>query len=665
VTNNRHAVDADAIFAATLFVAVALFFGIWLTWDATFHRLVTYSLWADYWEHTAALTEWMRNFSAPANPHVLDDSLSPRYMPQFWVLAFMGLFFGLTSIDLMSISAVVNYILITVGLFLFTRAYFRDPWAPLISFIAVYMFWGVSWNWSNLYQFKSFFYVAGYPSSFVFGLSLISFWTVLKTLRGDYSAVIASFLLFVLAALMFLCHPLTAVFGIVGCVLLVFTESSVSGGRRLAILLALGAGLIATELWPYFSAWKVALGLYGAGQEQWFSSGGGSGVLSRFASGDWQHIFYDPRLVITILGPALLGIPACVWLAVRKEGRFIVTGAVVMSIPYFINIFVELPLAHRFLLFTVFYLQLAMVWVILQVIDAWRTIPRPPQAQAYMMGTLAFLALIVVSNVVLLATEFRGYTFSPKHLTMIDKRAQIPDRLSVVELYSKLTGPLAESSVVLSTAQVGWPLPTVKGKVVALYHENPMVADQNQRYRDTMEFFYRQLEDQQRTDIIRGYQATHLLVSDSDTAVAPEVSAALATWLSEHAIPVAKVGSYRMYDIVEDSLGPASEPVVESTAADIQANSTERDAVVRSSRSIVKTVVSDSELIVADEPANVARPAPEPATQQPAPQVVREPARVAEPTVGESVQGQAEEQPATTFGVPIAEPLLDRDQNGS
>jgi hypothetical protein len=465
--------------------------------------------------------------------------------------------------------------------------------------------------------------------------------------------------------LMFLCHPLTAVFGVVGCVLLAFTESSVSGGRRLAIWLALGAGLVATELWPYFSAWKLALGLYGAGDEQWFSSGGGSGVLSRFASGDWQHIFYNPRLVITILGPALLGIPACIWLALRKEGRFIVTGAVVMSIPYFINIFIELPLAHRFLLFTVFYLQLAMVWVILQIIDAWRTIPRPPQAQAYMLGTLAFLALIVVSNVVLLATEFSGYTFSPKQLSMIDKRAQIPDRLSVVELYSELTGPLAESSVVLSTAQVGWPLPTVKGKVVALYHENPMVSDQNQRYRDTLEFFYRQLEDQQRTDIIRGYQATHLLVSDSDAAVAPEVSAALEKWLSAHAIPVAKVGSYRMYDIVEDSLGPASEPARELPPADIQANSVEREAPARQSRSVVKTVVSDSEIIVADEPSDAGKPAPAPAPSQSAPQVARESVRVAEPDASEAAPGKAEQKPATTYGVPIAEPLLDRDQNGS
>jgi hypothetical protein len=55
---------------------------------------------------------------------------------------------------------------------------------------------------------------------------------------------------------------------------------------------------------------------------------------------------------------------------------------------------------------------------------------------------------------------------------------EISANMSVIDLYTGLTAPLPESAAVLATARVGWPLPTVKAKVVFLYHENPMLLDQ-------------------------------------------------------------------------------------------------------------------------------------------------------------------------------------------
>ena len=611
----------DAVFAATLFIAVALFFGIWLVWDATFFRLVTYSQWADYWEYSALLKEWLRDFSSPGNPHVPDPSLSPLYMPWFWLLTLIGLNFGMNSVDLMSLGAVSNYLLIVIGLHLFLKEYFRDPWAPLIGFFAIFMFWGVGCDSANLYQFKNFLYVAGYPSSLVFGLSLVSWWATLRTLRGDEKPLAGAFILVLLSALMFLCHPLTGLFGVVGCGLLTLTEHS-TWGRRSAVWLALLSGLALTEVWPYFSVWKVAFGLYSEGVEKWGTAGPELVMLERFQSDVWQHIFYDPRSIIIILGPALLGIPVCLWLLARRECLFIVAGAVAMSLPYFGNLFFEVASAPRFLLFIAFFLQLALVWLILRVIDNWRTTPRTVIDSLVLWFAVVALLVIGGYNVALAELEYRGSALDAKTLEVVDKHGQIPGRTSVLVLYRRLTASLGGNSVVLTTPRLGWPLPTVKGKVVSLYRENPMLLDQAERYVATLDFFYRPLDDLARADMVRRYKASHVLSYASDDRADP----AVAGWLSRFTTLVAEVGDYRMYAIDFAALPVApAEPVV-GAAADVATEQTEVEPAVGQQNETIEqgeTLVPDS---LPDE------------------------------------NGETSEE--KSFGAPIAEPILDPERHG-
>ena len=576
------------------------------------------------------LTEWLRHFADPVNPHVNSTELSPRYMPWYWLLTYVGLLFNLDSTDLMALSAVANYVLIVIGLYLFLKDYFRDPWAPLIGFIVIFFFWGVSWNWSNLYHLRSFFYVAGFPSSFVFAVSLFSFALVLKLLRRDGSVIAMSALLCALSALMFVSHPLTGVFGITACGLLALTESAESLATRLLTIAALALGALLAELWPYFSVWKLALGLYGSGAEQWFVDAEPIGVLERLRSGVWQHIFYNPRLILTIFGPTLLGLPICLWLLARREHRFIVFGAALMAIPYVAHPLVEVPLAHRFILFVAFFLQLAIVWAILQVIDAWNSRPRPSHARTLLGSVLGVIGVLLVFNIALLSIEFGGRTLNPKTLQIVDKTARLPDGLNVVELYTKLTEPLPEDAVVLSTPVDGWPLPTVKGKVVSLFHENPMVIDQEERYFRTSAFFDENMPDEERASLVVKYEPTHLLLNGEPA------QPSLAAWLIEHAEQVAMVGTYRMYRLLPSATENAAEESSSESVASVGATSVPKEAAVEGRRESAK------ELAVAD--ADFVDPAGAAVSQ----------------TGDLPVVSQEFEEVAVAgkFGAPIAEPLI-------
>ncbi len=223
--------------ARAAFLVVASAIGIWLTWYALSYRLVPSALWADYWESSAALTEWMRNLTDPGNPHLAGGDSSSRYIPTFLAFAALGKLFGWSALELMSISSIINYLVIATGIYLFSKAYFRNAWAPLITFVVLFTAWGVPWVWSNLYHLRSFFLVSAYPSSFVFGLSLIAFWYSLRFLRCQTGRLSGVVVLLLLSALMFVSHPLTGVFGIVGCCLLACTERGVTFSMRALVVI--------------------------------------------------------------------------------------------------------------------------------------------------------------------------------------------------------------------------------------------------------------------------------------------------------------------------------------------------------------------------------------------------------------------------------------------
>jgi len=518
-----------------LYWLLAGVFGVWLVWDALVFQLVTYSPHADYWEHTALLTEWLRGLAEPTNPHVLSDIGSSRYMPFFYVLTWFGMVTGLDSVQLMGVAAVINYGLIVIGIQLFFRDYMQNRYAPAIAFCVLFFAWGVSWNWSNLYQLRSFFYIAGYPSSFVFGLSLISFWLTLRVLREETNIVTGGLVLLFLAALMFVSHPLTGVFGIAGCGLLALVATQSNVKVRGVVMAAMLFGALLAELWPYFSVWEVVLGRSGTDETSWAKEDGG--VLERIRSGVWKHIFYNPMLLLVIMGAGWLAVGAWLYLLAKRREPFILLGGLAMLVPYFAHIFISVPLAHRFLLFAIFFFHMAGVRVLIDWLDADAKSGRGLAR----LSVIAGLSVLGVFNVALLGGDFVGQHFTPKRLNFVDKFAVIPEGGTVVELYAELTEGVGPYDVVLTDGATGWPLPTVTGKVVSLYHENPMLTDQFPRARDVDAFFADGQDAAVRSEILNKYRVSFVLVRTE------KVTEELLVWLGSIGEVTAERGDYRMY----------------------------------------------------------------------------------------------------------------------
>jgi hypothetical protein len=122
-------------------------------------------------------------------------------------------------------------------------------------------------------------------------------------------------------------------------------------------------------------------------------------------------------------------------------------------------------------------------------------------------------------------------------------------------VYTRLTDPLPDDAVVLATPEAGWPLPTVKGKVISVYHENPLLQDQAARYVATAQFFSTPMTEIERAELIRKYEPGYLLLEgDAETEE-------LQRWLVMHGQQVAGIGNFRMYRLqatADDAEQPAA-----------------------------------------------------------------------------------------------------------
>jgi hypothetical protein len=483
---------------------------IWVSWSAFEYPLSAFRFGSDYWEHSATIAEWQRDLWSPGNPHLPIETGTPRYMPFFFVLTVVSNWFELDPIQAMAVGATVNMVLFSAGIWLFFRHYFRSDWAPVIGFVVLTCGWGLSWIFSNLFQLRGLFFVASYPSMLVFALCFFAWWQTARLLRGEAASVLQYAALALITALMLISHPLTGAFGLGTMILMALLEPGAAWKARGRILAALLLGSLLTEAWPYFSTWEVVTGTSGGSETSWVEDGQ---VGSTIREAVLTHGFYTPREVIISLGFTLLGLPALVLLLLNGRHLFIVAGFAGTIAIYALNLFFPIPLGHRFLLFAAVFMQLALVWWILRAGPAWQAFvlqrrqTGQPRQRAPVFLTGALLVSMVLWNVSIAAMQFGGFQAVPDG-RIFERYSYLQPVLQDIRI---IADQLPDDAVVIGHPWRLWPLPTFKGKVVSLYHANPMVADDRKRSSDVASFLEAETSQEERREIMKRYGVTYIL----------------------------------------------------------------------------------------------------------------------------------------------------------
>jgi hypothetical protein len=504
-----------------LFGLLAVGILAWVAWDAFAFRLVSFSPGADYWEHTAVFRALLEDPFRPSHPLIASSVGSPRFGPHTVLVALLGRMLGLDALGAMGLASVLNAALFLFGIWWFFRLYFRDPRASLFGLVVFFGSWLDGPHFSNVYQLGVYFSVAGYPSSTALGLALVLLGLTVAFLRADRERRGLLAALALLFADIYVTHPLTATMSLPACVLMAATEPAVPMRRRLLAGGAAVAGLLLTVLWPYYPALSMVVGGTAVRVQKVLAQGGQE-----------VHPFYDPAMLVRIVGYCLVSLPVLGYLAWRRRHAFIPLSAALMTAAFVASAYLPIPLGHRYVLLVVPFLQMALVWLLLQLSPREARV-RGPYSRRWVRvasGSVVglFLGFLAVWNT--LAARERFTRISPS-LTPRDSPA-----VQVGRRVAELAGP---DAIVLANPLASWSLPTFGPKIVTLHHRNPLITDGDERDA-AMAFFSGGTSDEQRDAILERFAVTHVLAP-------PVASRSLARFLREHASARDVPGKHTLY----------------------------------------------------------------------------------------------------------------------
>jgi len=522
--------------ASALFVLLALGIWSWVSWEAGYVRMITWEGGADYWEHSATLHALIENPWHPLHPHLATNAGSPRFGPQFVLIALIARALHWDAIAAMTLAAVLNMLLFLCAIRVFFLTYFRHPLAPLYGLLVMFGGWWLGFHYSNVYALPVLFSVAAFPSTTALGLTLLGFAWVVRLLRADVGHPrLGLLVLGIWAGAVFIIHPLTAMMSLSGALLLALAEPKASWRLRFEVGGAVVVGCALSHFWPYFSPWVVLRGGHGQSADWARQSMQQAGELHVKRK---LHEFYQPLALLEALGLGALTLLALPYFFLRRERWFVGLGALSMLLPFVGNAFVELPLGHRFVLLALVYLHIGLVSLLLRL--------TPGHAGAFRF--LRRRALAVASAVIVTATllVFCGHSVLVARALFEGPRARGSESPVIrnMRAFAEAAGP---GAVVLATPLLSWPLPTFGPKVLVLYHEDPLVPDAAQREYWVKRFLGSAASDDERQGILARYGVSHVLLQRE--------AGSLARFLAKTSTVRMLGAGYRLYTITENASG--------------------------------------------------------------------------------------------------------------
>jgi hypothetical protein len=487
-----------------LFGGMAVILGAWFLFSALFDQPAMYDLKADYWEHAAVIKEWSSNIWSPKNPFLSLDNPSVRFIPGFFVVAGIAGIFHLTAFQALGLGGLMNLGLLLMGIYLFTKAYFKSEWAPVWGLVIFLTSWGTGDLRSGFYPLRCLFFVVSYPSIFVLALALITLWLAVQILRREFTSRWGYFALAALTSVMLISHITFGAFALISVCLLAIVEPGVARPLRFKVLLSVGSGIFLSLLWPYFSFGRMILiGL--SYQKRW---------------NKLPISYYHLKDVLKILGPAVLGIPAVFYAAFKRKNGFLISGFLVMILLFAAGGILSVATSERFLIFAVFFLHLALIGAILEEKAA---PPRPSRSSTnrrfLQKGLHSLLALFFGWNITVAIIEFTGLPVQLIPQVPYHYYWSAESQRMVFDL-RRLAPFIPERAVVMAPDRISGLLPAFSGKVVVPCQGGFFVSseERDRRYADNKKVFSAETSPLERKILLKRYGVSYLLFDREHTS---------------------------------------------------------------------------------------------------------------------------------------------------
>ncbi len=447
-------------------------------------------LWVeDFWEHSAAVSEFMRHPLNPSHPQLKLNAPHTFLNPYTFVVALTASTFGMTAITTLSIFGVLNFCLFCWGLFAFISIFCSGKNdTSKVSFYAllfVLFLWGDQpWPYSGFFSYQIFFFNLPYPSTFIGGLSLLALGlagkgqTTLKPLQWLALTFVISLCL--------LTHPLTAQFLVLGFIAQALFASHDTVIRLIMLAAACIAAVALASLWPFYPFLEL---LQGAASVYDLSNGT---MYYHFIERVWPFIVLSPLIA---------------WAMFQKQQRVLLFIFCSTIAVYLFGLYTHKYSYGRIISYTILVAQVCCAIVAVRLESSFERL----HARALLAYQALFLCVLVGGSLGAL------HTATTRLLTAANSiRLERPIFNQVTyKDYVFLNGDIPRGATVFANLEASWLLPTFGAKVIAAQHPLAFVRDADQRQRDLELFFADGTAATKRLDLLKKYDADYLLIDKS------------------------------------------------------------------------------------------------------------------------------------------------------
>ena len=460
----------------------------------------------DFWEHSAAVNELIRHPFKPGHPQLDVNAAHPFLNPYAFVVAQVARLFHLDAISALSIFGVLNYCLFCYGLHAFIaslqlHAQTNNPQRrsednntlTFYALLLILFLWGGNpWPYSGFFNYEIFFWNLTYPSTFIGGLSLLGLaFNARHQLDRNYAYLLV---LIALTTTVLLTHPLTAQFLLIGFFAQIFTPQTTKSAQAftrfaqfnclIRIVIVFAASLALSMLWPFYPILELFQG---------------AAKVYDISNGDMYFHFLTRTWPFMVLAPLFL------WMLFKRALRPLLIIFVATACIYGLGYLTERYSFGRIVSYTIIIIQIACAIAAFQF-ERWLQCSAPKMARTGQVVTL----------VLLLFWASQWAPASVSRLLTAGNSLWLGRTVSSQIIYKDylfLPSHIAPQAVVFADIETSWFIPSFGAKVVAADHPLAFVKDAEQRSQDVVTFFEPQTTIQERSALLKKYQAKYLLLN--------------------------------------------------------------------------------------------------------------------------------------------------------
>ena len=449
--------------------------------------------WAgDFWEHSAVVNEFMARPFSPLHPQLNVQASHAFLNPYGFSVAMVALATKTDAINTLAAFGLLNFTILVIGLrqFVATVDETRAEGITFYTLLLAMFLWGKeAWQFSGFYNIEILNDVLPYPSTLALGLTLSALAIFSKSLTlyaaaPSFLVIKRYFFVSLMAAVVLLIHPLTALFLWIGlvCQLLAYQPTKLYAWLSLGLTVIFSIGLAAC--WPYFSILQL---MFGAGAAYHPSN---ASMYLEIIQGTW---------------PILLTLPLIIWRAIQRPNRAITLAMLALLALYIWGYYSR---QYSFGRSITFLLLLSNILVAQCFIEIEGT---SKQQVVSLIKAITTTALCLVAAAWLYQSTSRLLTIA----NSLYLGRPIASQISYRDLIF-LKEYLQHDDVVLADIESSWILPSLAGKALATKHPLAFVPDWFLRKGDVIDFFGPKTTAQTRAVILKKYQPQYLLIKKSE-----------------------------------------------------------------------------------------------------------------------------------------------------